>query len=315
MILQNYSAVTEFVFLAFPNSRLLQGLVFMIMLLMYLANVLGNLLIMVAIWKEPHLHIPMYYFLCSLSTVELCFTTSVVPQMLVNVLQRKKSISVAGCGFQMFLFIALGSTDSFLLVAMAYDRYVAICHPLHYAHIMTQHRCACLVAISLVLGGLLSMEIAAVVFHLPFNGSNQIEHYFCDVNQLLKLANTNTYFEEIAQFVGSILILSVPFLLIVISYICIIRAILQIPSTKGRLQTFNTCSSHLIVVLLQYGCGSLVYLHPKSRQFDKTDHLLSLVYTFGTPLLNPVIYSLRNKELKDAVRKLTMNSKLEIRDT
>ncbi|XP_062974449.1 olfactory receptor 10V1-like [Elgaria multicarinata webbii] len=315
MIPGNHSAVTEFVFLAFPNSRQVQALVFIAMLLVYIANFLGNLLIIVAIWEDPHLHTPMYFFLWSLSITEFCFTTSVVPQMLVNVLQEKKSITVAGCGAQMFFFIALGSTDSFLLVAMAYDRYVAICHPLHYTHIMTWQRCIWLVAASLALGGLLSMEIAVLIFHLPFNGANQIEHFFCDVNQLLTLASANTDFEEIAQFVGSILILSLPFLFIAASYICIIRTILQIPSTKGRLQTFNTCSSHLMVVLLQYGCGSLVYLHPKSRQFDKMDRLLSLVYTFGSPILNPIIYSLRNKELKDAIRKLSLKAKLEVRDS
>ncbi|XP_044276688.1 olfactory receptor 10Q1-like [Varanus komodoensis] len=314
MILGNHSVVTEFVFLAFPNNRLIQALVFTAMLLVYIANVLGNLLIIVAIWEHPSLHTPMYFFLWSLSITELCFTTSVIPHMLVNILQEEKSITVGGCGVQMFIFIALGSTDSFLLVAMAYDRYVAICHPLHYAHILTWQRCVWLVAMALALGVLLSMEIAVLIFHLPFNGSNQIEHFFCDVNQLLKLASTRTDSEEIAQFAGSVLILSVPFLLIAVSYICIIRTILQIPSAKGRVQTFNTCSSHLIVVLLQYGCGSLVYLHPKSRQFDKMDQLLSLVYIFGIPILNPVVYSLRNKELKDAVRKLVLKGKLEMRD-
>ncbi|XP_077175182.1 olfactory receptor 10Q1-like [Paroedura picta] len=308
----NHSSVTEFEFLAFPINIQLQVLAFIGMLLVYIAIILGNLLILVAICGQPRLHTPMYFFLGSLAIMELCYTTSVVPQMLVNSLQERKNISIRGCGTQMFFFIALGSADSFLLVVMAYDRYVAICQPLHYTHIMTRQRCAWLVAISLIFGGLMSMEIAVLIFRLPFNGSNKIEHFICDVNQLLKLASANTDFEEIAQFVGSIFILSVPFLLITVSYICIIKTILNIPSTKGQIQTFNTCSSHLMVVLLQYGCGSLVYLHPKSRTFDKMDHLLSLVYIFGTPILNPVIYSLRNKELKDAIRKLPLKVRLDI---
>ncbi|XP_054826009.1 olfactory receptor 10V1-like [Eublepharis macularius] len=312
----NHSAVMEFVFLAFPINTHQQVLVFIGMFLIYIAIILGNLLILVAVCGEPHLHTPMYFFLGSLSVMELCYTTSVVPQMLVNILQERKSITTWGCGTQMFFFIALGSADSFLLVVMAYDRYVAICQPLHYAHVMTWQRCTWLVAISLILGGLMSMEIVILIFHLPFNGSNKIEHFFCDVNQLLKLASADTSFEEIAQFVGSIFILTVPFLLIAVSYICIIMTVLQIPSTKGRIQTFNTCSSHLMVVLLQYGCGSLVYLHPKSRSFDKMDRLLSLVYIFGTPILNPIIYSLRNKELKDTIRKLPLKVKLgNIRET
>ncbi|XP_066476178.1 olfactory receptor 10W1-like [Tiliqua scincoides] len=302
MIPRNHSAVTEFVFLAFPDNIQLQALVFTGMLVVYVVSILGNLLIIAAIWRDPHLHTPMYIFLGSLSITELCYTASVVPQMLLSVIQKRKSITIGGCGTQMFFYIALGSADSFLLVVMAYDRYVAICHPLHYAHIMSWQRCVWLVAASLVLGGLLSLEITALIFSLPFNDSNQIEHFLCDVNQLLKLASTSTAFVEIAQFVGSVTILSVPFLLIAVSYICIIRTILQIPSRKGQLQTFNTCSSHLMVVFLQYGCGSLVYLHPKSRKFDEMDHFVPLVYIFGTPILNPVIYSLRNKELKSAVR-------------
>uniref|UniRef100_A0A8C8RE47 Olfactory receptor n=1 Tax=Pelusios castaneus TaxID=367368 RepID=A0A8C8RE47_9SAUR len=300
----NCTAVTEFVFLAFPGQLWLQALHFTGMMLFFAATVTGNLLILKAIRGDARLHTPMYFFLESLSIIELSYAATIFPQMLVNSLQERKSITFRGCGAQMFFFIGLGSADCFLLVVMAYDRYVAICHPLHYMLRMTRRFCLGLVALSLALGGLLSLQIAALIFYLPFCGSNGVNHFFCDVNPVLKLASTDTRPAEIAQFAVSVLVLAVPFLVICISYVYIITTILRIHSAEGRRRTFHTCSSHLMVVLLQYSSCGVVYLHPKGIWSDKLDRQFSLVYTVVNPILNPLIYSLRNKELKQAIVKV-----------
>nr|XP_032631785.1 olfactory receptor 10W1-like [Chelonoidis abingdonii] len=304
MLPGNHTVVMEFVFLAFPTYPDLQTLLFMGISLVFTAAVTGNLLILAAIREDSCLHTPMYFFLECLSIIELGYTAAIFPQMLVNALQERKRISFGGCGAQMFFFLGLGSSDCFLLVAMAYDRYVAICHPLHYTLIMTRQLCLWLVAASLALGGLLSLQITVLIFRLPFYGSNGVNHFLCDVNQVLKLARTDTRSEEIAQFIASVLIVILPFLLICVSYVYIITTILRIRSAEGRHRAFHTCSSHLMVVLLQYGCLSLVYLHPKGSWSDELDRLISLGYTFGSPIFNPLIYSLRNKELKEAIAKV-----------
>ncbi|XP_067406804.1 olfactory receptor 10W1-like [Emydura macquarii macquarii] len=300
----NCTVVTEFMFLAFPTRLGLQALHFTGISLVFAATVAGNLLILVAIQGDTRLHTPMYLFLEGLSVIELSYVATIFPQMLVNALQERKSITFGGCGAQMFFFIGLGSSDCFLLVAMAYDRYVAICRPLHYTRLMTRQLCLGLVAASLALGGLLSLQIAVLIFRLPFCGSNMVNHFLCDVNQVLKLASTDTHSEAMAQFIASVLVVALPFLLICVSYIYIINTILSIHSAEGRRRTFQTCSSHLMVVLLQYSSCGLVYLHPKGSWSDKLDQLISLGYIFGSPIFNPLIYSLRNKELKEAIAKV-----------
>uniref|UniRef100_A0A4X2K861 Olfactory receptor n=2 Tax=Vombatus ursinus TaxID=29139 RepID=A0A4X2K861_VOMUR len=295
---------TEFVFLAYPTHLELQVLVFLGISLVYTMILTGNILIVAAIQMEARLHTPMYYLLDSLSIVEIWYTATVVPHILVNTMKRHKAITLLGCATQMLFFIGLGSTDCFLLAVMAYDRYVVICSPLQYLLIMTQKFCVNLVVASMVIGFILSLQLVAFIFHLPFCHSRGIEHFFCDVPPVIRLTCTHTHLHELSVLVAGTLAIAFTFLLIAISYALIAIAVLSIHSTSGRRRAFSTCSSHLMVVLLQYGCCVFMYLRPNSSYSPKQDQLLSLVYILGTPLLNPLIYTLRNSEVKGALRSI-----------
>ncbi|XP_062974450.1 olfactory receptor 10W1-like [Elgaria multicarinata webbii] len=307
MLQENCTAMLDFMLLAFPTQPEHQVLLFLGVSMTYATIITGNLLIVVAIWGDPHLHTPMYFFLVTLSVVELCYTAVVVPQILVTSLQERKVITFRSCCAQMFFFIGLGSTDCFLLAIMAYDRYVAICKPLRYTVIMTQQLCVQLVAAALLSGFLISFLLVWLVFHLPFCDGHGIEHFFCDVPPVAQLASNNTTLSDVGVFLTGITAIAVPLVLICISYLFIAVAVLQIHSTAGRRKTISTCSSHLAVVALQYGCCSFMYLRPSSSFSPKQDQMLSMVYTLGTPLLNPIIYSLRNREVKAALRKVISN--------
>ncbi|XP_012580622.1 PREDICTED: olfactory receptor 10Q1 [Condylura cristata] len=299
----NQSGPTEFVFRAFTAVPELQALLFLFFLLLYLMILCGNTAIIWVVCTHSSLRTPMYFFLSNLSFLEICYTTVVVPLMLSNIWGAQKPIPLAGCGAQMFFFVTLGSTDCFLLAVMAYDRYVAICHPLHYMLIMTQKLCVQMVTGALGLALFLSLQLTALIFTLPFCGHRrEINHFLCDVPPVLRLACANTRLHQAVLYVVGILVLTVPFLLICVSYVFIARAILRIRSAEGRRRAFSTCSSHLTVVLLQYGCCSLVYLRPPSSASEDEDRQIALVYTFVTPLLNPLIYTLRNKDVKGALR-------------
>ncbi|XP_053108135.1 olfactory receptor 10W1-like [Hemicordylus capensis] len=304
MLQGNCSAMLDLMFLAFPTHPVHQVLLFLGISMVYATITTGNLLIIVAIWGDPHLHTPMYFFLGTLSLVELCYTAVVVPQILLTSLQEKKSITFQSCSAQMFFFIGLGSADCFLLAIMAYDRFVAICKPLRYTLIMTQELCIQLVAASLLVGFLISLMLVCLVFHLPFCDVHGIEHFFCDVPPVLQLASYKTKLDEVGVFLTGIMAIAVPFVLICTSYLFIAVAVLQIHSADGRQKAISTCSSHLAVVALQYGCCSFMYLRPSSSFSPKQDQMLSMVYTLGTPLLNPIIYTLRNREVKTALRKV-----------
>lgn len=294
--------MVDFILLAFPSQLELGAFLFLGISLVYAVIITGNALILLAIWGDPRLHSPMYLFLGTLSVVELCYTAVVVPQMLISSLQKRKSITFTRCSTQMFFFISLGSSDCFLLAAMAYDRYVAVCKPLHYNLIMTRQACSQLVALSLLAGFLISLLLVGVVFRLPFCGEGGIRHFFCDVPPVLQLARNKSRLDELGVFLSGTLAIAVPFLLICTSYIFIAVAVLQIHSAEGRRKTISTCSSHLAVVVLQYGCCSFMYLRPSSSFSPEQDQMLSMVYTLGTPLLNPIIYTLRNREVKAALR-------------
>ncbi|XP_044537893.1 olfactory receptor 10Q1-like [Gracilinanus agilis] len=300
----NHSGATEFIFRMFTSSPKIQALLFSLFLFLYVMILCGNTAIIWAVCTHTYLHTPMYFFLSNLSFLEICYTSTLVPLLLANIIGARKPISLAGCATQMFFFVTLGSTDCFLLTVMAYDRYVAICHPLHYTLIMTQQLCTNMVAGSLSLALFLALPLTSLVFTLPFCGNFQeINHFFCDVPPLLHLACADTHVPQAVLYVVSILVLTIPFLLICISYIFITTTILHIPSAEGRQRAFSTCSSHLTVVLLQYGCGSLVYFRPPSSTPADEGRQLALVYTFVTPLLNPLIYTLRNKDVKNALKK------------
>ena len=299
----NQSGPPEFVFRAFTTVPEFQALLFLLFLLLYLMILCGNTAIVWAVCTHSSLRTPMYFFLSNLSFLEICYTSVVVPLMLSNIWGFQKPIPLAGCGAQMFFFVTLGSTDCFLLAVMAYDRYVAICHPLHYTLIMTQKLCIQMVAGALGLALFLSLQLTSLIFTLPFCGHlREINHFLCDVPPVLRLACADIHVHQAVLYVVGILVLTVPFLLICVSYAFITSAILRIRSGEGRRRAFSTCSSHLTVVLLQYGCCSLVYLRPRSSTSEDEDRQIALVYTFVTPLLNPLIYTLRNKDVKDALR-------------
>uniref|UniRef100_A0A8C6MUM2 Olfactory receptor family 10 subfamily K member 2 n=1 Tax=Mus spicilegus TaxID=10103 RepID=A0A8C6MUM2_MUSSI len=300
----NDTVVREFVFLGFSSLAELQLLLFAVFLSLYLFTLSTNAVIVSTIVLDRALHTPMYFFLSVLSCSETCYTFVIVPKMLVDLLARKKSISFLGCAIQMFTFLFLGCSHSFLLAAMGYDRYVAICHPLRYTVLMGHRVCVGLVAAACVCGFTVAQVITSLVFRLPFRSSNQLHHFFCDISPVLQLASHHPHSTQITIFLLCALVLVIPLLLILVSYIHIISTILQFPSTLGRYKAFSTCASHLIVVIVHYGCASFIYLRPKSSYSSSQDALISVSYTILTPLFNPVIYSLRNKDFKSALHRV-----------
>ncbi|XP_061447932.1 olfactory receptor 10A4-like [Rhineura floridana] len=300
---ENQTNLNEFILVGFSYLAELQILLFMVFLVTYMITLVGNMLIILLVKLNPSLQTPMYFLLANLSFSEICYTTSVVPQMLIHLLTERKNISKAGCAAQMYVFTILGLTECCLLAAMEYDCYVAICHPLHYTVIMNCQVCTQLAAASWITG--ISVEVAQTtwIFSLPFCGSKRIQHFFCDIPPLVKMACTDTSKNEIVVLAVSILFIMTPFLMIILSYICIISTILKLPSAEGRRKAFSTCSSHLTVVTLFYGIALFTYLRPKSSNSPGSDKMISLMCTVVTPVLNPIIYTLRNKEVKGAFKK------------
>ena len=301
----NQSHITEFLLLGLTSDPKQQVWLFASFLAMYLVNVGGNSVIIAAIRGDAHLHTTMYFFLSNLSLVDICFTTVIVPQILVNMLTQRKAILFAQCLAQMYFFVAFGITDSFLLAAMALDRYVAICHPLHYTTTMNPRRCFQLVTASWLVSHLHSLTHTILMARLSFCGPNVIHHFFCDVQPLLTLSCSDTSLNELLAFTeGSFVIMS-PFIFITVSYVYITRAVLRVPSGRGRYKVFSTCGSHLTVVTLFYGTVISVYIRPSSTYSVTKDRVVTVIYTVVIPMLNPFIYSLRNRDMKQALRKLT----------
>ncbi|CAN0514538.1 unnamed protein product [Rangifer tarandus platyrhynchus] len=308
--LNQTSSVSEFILLGLSSWPEDQKPLFILFLIMYLVTITGNVLIILAIHSDPQLHTPMYFFLSVLSFIDTCFSTTIVPRMLVNFLSEKKTISYAGCLTQMYFFYAFGNTDSFLLAAMAYDRYVANCDPFHYVIIMSRHTCVLLVAISCslphfhsLLHILLLNQLTFCNSNLTFCDSNVIHNFLCDLSPLIKLSCSPTFVNEIVILIEGSFILVTPFLCITFSYIRILIAVLKIPSISGKRKAFSTCGSHLTVVTLFYGSIFYVYLQPVST-YTVRDHVATIVYTVLSSMLNPFIYSLRNKDLNQGLRKL-----------
>lgn len=301
---QNQSVVTEFILIGFSNLENLQSLLFFIFLLVYLTTLMANLTIMTVIRLDRTLHTPMYFFLFILSCSETCYTLVIVPKMLANLLSTYPSISFSGCAAQMYFFVGLACTNCFLIAVMGYDRYVAICNPLNYMIIVSKATCMQLILASSFCGFLISMVVNILVFSLPFCASNRINHFFCDIFPVLKLGCTDTNLKEMTIFLLSILVLLVPFVLIFISYVFIVSTILKISSLEGQCKAFATCASHLTVVIVHYGCASFIYLRPTALYSSDKDLLAAVTYTVITPLLNPLVYTLRNKEVKVALRKI-----------
>ncbi|XP_053120273.1 olfactory receptor 10A4-like [Hemicordylus capensis] len=298
------SLVSEFIFVGFSGLPRFQLLLFMLVLSMYAVSLAGNTVITTIIRLNPVLHTPMYFFLTNLSLLEICYTTAIVPKMLACLVSENKKISLWGCATQMYFFTLFGIAECCLLAAMAYDRYVAICNPLRYTVVMNRVVCAQLSVASWSVGVMVGLGQTNYVFSLTYCGPNRINHFFCDIPPLLTLACGDTSMNVIAVYMVAVLFITAPFLLILTSYIYIIASILRMPSAEGRHKAFSTCSSHLIVVSLFYGSGIITYLRPKSSYSAESDKLLSLFYTVVTSMLNPIIYSLRNKEVKVALKRM-----------
>nr|XP_003412248.1 olfactory receptor 2D2-like [Loxodonta africana] len=299
----NQTQVTEFFLLGLSDDPYTQKLLFILFLVVYLVTVLGNLLLMSLVWVDSRLHTPMYFFLCNLSLADLCFSTNIVPQALGHLLSRKKAISFIHCAAQLLLFLILGGTQCALLSVMSYDRYVAICNPLHYTNIMTWKVCVQLATGSWASGVLGSVVETTFTLMLPYQGCKSIAHFFCEAPALLVLASTDTHTSEMVIFLVGVVFLLIPVSLILVSYGRIIVTVVRMKSAAGRLKAFSTCGSHLIVVILFFGSAIMTYMTPKSSK--KQEKVMSVFYAVVTPMLNPLIYSLRNKDVKGALRKVT----------
>ncbi|XP_004622231.3 putative olfactory receptor 7A2 [Sorex araneus] len=299
---ENNTHMSEFLLLGLSQEPEVQPLIYVIFLSMYLTTVLGNLLIILAASSDPRLHTPMYFFLCNLSLVDICFTSTTVPKMLVNIQTQRKTISYEGCITQIFFYILFISLDDFLLTVMAYDRYVAICHPLHYMVIMNPRLCGLLVLGCWVLSLLNSSIEASVSLRLSFCPDVEIPHYFCELTQLIKLACSDTFLNNLVIYCLSVLEGGGPILGIIYSYSKIISSIRGMASTQGRYKAFSTCASHLSVVSLFYVTSMGVYLSSAVSESAYPSAVASVLYMVVTPMLNPFIYSLRNKDIKRALR-------------
>ncbi|EPY81052.1 putative olfactory receptor [Camelus ferus] len=304
----NQSSVTEFVLLGLSGYPELEAIYFVLVICMYLAILLGNGVIIIVSVCDSHLHTPMYFFLSNLSFLDICYTSS-IPLFLSSFLTSKKTISFSGCGMQMFLSFAMGATECVLLSMMAFDRYVAICNPLRYPIIMSKTSYVSMAAGSWIAGSVNSVLQTSLAMRLPFCGDNVINHFTCEILAVLKLACADISINVVSMVVANMIFLIVPVLFIFVSYVFILSTILRIPSAEGRRKAFSTCSAHLTVIIF-YGTILFMYAKPKAKDSsgaDKvqvTDKIISLFYGVVTPMLNPLIYSLRNKDVKAAVKNI-----------
>ncbi|XP_068942823.1 olfactory receptor 7C1-like [Petaurus breviceps papuanus] len=304
MVPGNQTQFTEFILLGFSEEPDQRGPLFGLFLGMYLVTLLGNLLIMLAIGSDSHLHTPMYFFLSNLSFVDICVVSTTVPKMLVSILTQNKAILYAHCLAQLYFFMFFIALDNFLLTAMAYDRFVAICHPLSYAVIMSPRLCGLLVLFSWIVSFLNSLLHSLMVTRLPFCTDHEIQHFFCDLAEVLKLSCSDTLINYVLLYFVTGLLGILPLTGIIFSYSQICSSILKIPSAQGKYKAFSTCGSHLSVVSLFYGTGLGVHLSSLATQSSWKSTVVSAMYSVVTPMLNPFIYTLRNKDIKDALRRL-----------
>ncbi|KAM9244039.1 LOW QUALITY PROTEIN: olfactory receptor 6N2-like [Dugong dugon] len=298
----NHSSLAEFVLLGFPSVGHIRGWLFVLLLLAYLFTICGNLLIFLVIRLDATLHTPMYHFISVLSFLELWYTATAIPKMLANLLSQNKTISFAGCLLQTYFFHSLGASECYLLTATAYDRYLAICQPLHYPAIMTPTLCAKVAIGCWTCGFLCPISEVILISQLPFCGHNKI-HIFCDFPPLLFLACKDTSINVLVDFFINVFIILITFLFIMVSYGRIIEAVLKIQTAAGRKKAFSTCASHLIVVLIFFGSIIFMYVRLKKSYSLTLDQTLAVVYSILTPLANPIIYSLCNKEFIKAIKR------------
>ncbi|XP_048203294.1 olfactory receptor 2B11-like [Perognathus longimembris pacificus] len=307
MTLINESHPEEFILLGFADRPWLELPLFIVLLITYPLTMMGNITIILVSTLDPLLRSPMYFFLTNLSFLDMCYTTSIVPQMLFNLGSSKKTISYMGCVVQLYFFHIMGGTECFLLALMSFDRYVAICRPLHYTLIMNQRLCILLVSTVWLCGILIAVSQITLTLRLPLCGTNTLDHLLCEIPVLIKTACGEKKANELTLSLVCTFLIAVPLCLILASYASIGRAVLTIKSSEGRKKAFGTCSSHLIVVLLFYGPAISMYLQPPSSITRDQPKFMALFYGVVTPTLNPFIYTLRNKDVKGAIRKLARN--------
>ncbi|XP_072494271.1 olfactory receptor 13C9-like [Notamacropus eugenii] len=300
----NETVLTEFILLGLSKYPKLEIFFFALCMTMYIVILFGNSVIIILSILDSHLHTPMYFFLSNLSFLDIGYTSSYVPKMLMNFLSTRKSLSFSGCVAQMSIAFAMGTTECILLAVMAYDRYVAICNPLRYPIVMNRTVYVNLAALSWLIGVLNSLFHTVLTLQLPFCGKNVIDHFTCEILAVMHLACANISLNELIMLVATIIFTLAPLLLIVMSYVFILSTILKIRSAEGRSKAFSTCSAHLTVVIIFYGAILFMYMKPKSKASLTTDKLIAMFYGIFTPMLNPIIYSLRNKDVNAAVKRV-----------
>ncbi|XP_050774031.1 olfactory receptor 14C36-like [Gopherus flavomarginatus] len=302
--MSNQTTLSKFLLLEFSDIRELQIFHFVVFLMIYLVGLMGNLLIITAVALDHNLHIPMYFFLVNLSILDLGSISVTIPKSMVNSLMHTKVISYPGCVTQVFLFVIFTSTDLALLTIMAYDRYVAICQPLHYESIMNRRACVQMAASAWITGIVYSALHTGNTFRLPFCQTNVIHQFFCEIPQLLKLACSDSYLSEIGLLAFGVFLSLNCFVFIILSYVQIFKAVLRIPSEQGQRKAFSTCLPHLIVVCLLLCTGFFEYMKPTSSSASNVNLMMGVLYSLVPPVVNPIIYSMRNTEIKAALKKL-----------
>ena len=301
---KNGNSFTGFILLGFSDRPQLEQVLFVVLLISYIFTLLRNITVIPLSYLDPRLHTPIYFFLSNLSFLDMCYTTSIVPQFLFNLSGADKSISFGGCIVQMYISLALGGTECILLGIMAIDRYAAVCKPLHYTVIMHPRLCALMASASWITGIANSLLQTALVFLLPRCGRNKLAHFFCEIPSFLKLACVDISMNVYVTFFASVIMLLAPVSLIMVSYGRIVWAVLRIKSTAGQRKAFVTCGSHLMVVSLFFGTAIYVYIQPSSSDSQDQDKFMSLFYTVIIPMTNPLIYTLRNRDVKGAMKKV-----------
>ncbi|XP_020938083.1 olfactory receptor 5AN1-like [Sus scrofa] len=301
---ENTTRIIHFILLGFSDFPHIREVLFVVFLVIYILTLTWNLCLIVLIRMDSHLHIPMYFFLSNLSFIDICYVSSTAPKMLYDFFQAKPTITVVGCAIQYFVFSTMGLSESCLMTVMAYDRYAAICNPLLYSSIMSPSLCGRMVLGSYMAGLSSSLFHVCAMLQLHFCGPNVIQHFFCDLPQLLVLSCSDTFFVRLLTAISTMIFGIINALVIMISYVYIVISIMKITSAKGWSKAFNTCASHLTAVTLFYTSGMFVYLSFSSGGSSSFDRFASVFYTVVIPMLNPLIYSLRNKEIKDALKRL-----------
>ncbi|XP_049635740.1 olfactory receptor 5F1-like [Suncus etruscus] len=310
MSINNYTSVTEFILLGLADTLELQLILFLLFSVIYAVTVLGNLGMILLIRIDSQLHTPMYFFLANLSFVDVCYSSTITPKMLADLLREKKTISFAGCFLQIYFFIALATTECILFGLMAYDRYVAICNPLLYSLVMNPTVCLKMAAGAITAGLLNSAVVTSNISSLPFCGSNVIHHFFCDSPPLIKLACSDTHLIESLIFIVAGVNMIGALLVILTSYSYVLFSIFRMHSGEGRHKALSTCASHLTALILFYSTSIYTYLKPSDSYSLNQDKVASVFYTMVIPMLNPLIYSLRNKEVKKALRNVMTRKRI-----